>query len=231
MAVSEPNSMSELKPGTTRPCPGCGRPVLLQAAICTHCGQMIGREEQLATELKKAKKDGLPPIPKIAPGPGTFREPDADLDGIRMWQRAVAYFAFCMLVLVCWKGTSEGAGEMMAYLYRYGVTVAGAVAIAALCAMMFIDFGVSWRLTVFGVATAIVTGDFVQHTIISITPLLMPIAWALAIVACMFCLYDITDIEIPEAALLTFLIYLMKVVLKFTLFAGMFWKAAGGEGG
>ena len=59
----------------------------------------------------------------------------------------------------------------------------------------------------------------------------MPIAWALAIVACMFCLYDITDIEIPEAALLTFLIYLMKVVLKFTLFAGMFWKAAGGEGG
>lgn len=223
--------MTEIKPGTTRPCPGCGRPVLLDAAICTHCGQVIGREEQLETELKKARKDGLPPIPKIAPGPAAFREPDPDIDGIRMWKRALAYFAFSMLIVLAWKGSTEGAQEVLAYLYRYGVTVAGALGIAALCGLMFVDFGVSWRLAAFGVAAAIVSGDFVQHTIISITPLLLPVAWVLAIVICLFCLYDITDIEIPEAALLTFMFYLLKVVLKFTLFSAMFWKATSGEGG
>lgn len=206
-------------PGQTFPCPGCGRPVAVGSVICTQCGQQIGRPEQFETRVGRPEP-GLPPIPPVAPGPSRFRDPKPDPFGRREALKPFIALPVSLLIILLWKGLEDGAGEAGAYLIRYGITAVGAILIVAMGAMMFIEVGASAGLAIVAIAAAVAGGDLVQH-ILHYT--LMPaLAWVAAIFTCLAMLADFLDIDVPDAVFLTFGIYLLKWILKMTLFASMF---------
>lgn len=208
---------------TTFPCPGCGRPVAEGSAICTQCGQQIGREEQLQTRIKRPEA-GLPPIPAIAPGPAAFRDAPVDPLAARERLKPIIILAASLAIVCAWKFAADGPAEASGYLLRYAITLAGALAVVAMGAMIFVEVGVSIPLAALGVAAAIAGGDLIQH---AIHYTLMPaLAWVAAIVACLMMLADFLELDFPDAVFLGFAIYLLKWVLKITLFAAMFEPAA-----
>ena len=211
---------------TTRPCPGCGRPAPVEAKICTHCGQQLrAGGEQLETTIGKPEHSGLPPIPAIAPGPSRFRPAPIDYEGRWRMFRSVVTIIACLGITCLWKWADSAPEEtVIPYLIRYSIAVAGAWVICAMGAMMFIEVGASFLGAALGVAAAIAAGDLAQHAIhYTLVPTL---AWVAACTVCIFVLADVLDIELPESAFLSLLIYLMKWILSITFFASMFAVAA-----
>jgi hypothetical protein len=200
--------------------------VVRGSAICTQCGQRIGREEQLETRMGRPER-GLPPIPEVAPGPAHFREAPVDPLARREMLKPVFVLIGSLAIVAAWKAAADGPAEAGGYVLRYGITAAGAIVLLAMGAMMFIEVGVSALLAALGVGAAIAGADLVQHTL---HYTLMPaLAWTAAIGACLMMLADFLDIDLPDAVFLGFAIYLLKWVLKFTLFDAMF--GAPGAGG
>lgn len=206
-------------PPTTFPCPGCGRPVAVGAVLCTHCGQHIGREEQLETRLGRPER-GLAPIPAVAPGPAAFRDAPKDPLARSEVLKPFIVLALSLAVVTLWKLAEDGPPEAAGYLLRYAITLAGGLAIALTAALTFVEVGVSIPLAAASIAAAIAGGDLTQH-IIHYT--LMPaLAWMAAIGVCLALLADFLDIDLPEAVFLAFAIYLLKWALKFMIFDAMF---------
>ena len=91
---------------------------------------------------------------------------------------------------------------------------------AVLFATTFIEFGVGLLQGALGIAAACAAGDLVQHTLhYTAIPTL---AWVAACIVCLFCLADLLDIEFHDAAFVALGMYLLKLILHWTLFLTMF---------
>ncbi len=213
-------SPPDLKPGTTSPCPGCGRPVALSAQLCTHCGQHIRAGVQLETNLGRPEHTAPPPIPSIAPGPGRFREAPIDEAGRRIRLKGILILVICLSITMGTKALADGGEEAVHYAIRFGITTAAAWGVCLLESMVFLEIGVGVLLAALGIAASIATGDSVQH-IMHYTAI-PTLAWVLAAFVCIFLLADLLEIEYHDAAFLGLAIYLVKAILTWTLFASMF---------
>jgi hypothetical protein len=196
-----------------------------RAAICIQCGQRIGKEDQVETKMGRPEK-WLAPIPAVAPGPARFREAAEDPLGRSEARKPVTVLAAALAALVVWKtadAETAGAGltEAGAYLVRYGITVACAVGVTAILAAMLIEMGVGAARVLLAVGAALAAADLVQHAL-HYLPALGILPWIAAFGVCLMMLTDFLDIDLTDSVFLTLAIYVLKWILKATLFEAMF---------
>jgi hypothetical protein len=190
------------------------------AVLCTHCGQQVRAETQLQTRVGKAEHTAPPPIPAIAPGPSRFREAPTDENGRRILRKSLLMLILCAGIVVSWKAGENGKQEALDYLVRLGIFVGGACGICLLFAITFVEVCVGVLRAVLGVAASCAAGDLTQHLLHYIPLPALP--WVFACMVCIFCLADLLDLDYHDAAFIGLSIYLLKVILTWSLFASMF---------
>lgn len=113
--------------------------------------------------------------------------------------------------IVSWMGDPLGRLIQLGVVLIAGVGILGA---ARLLGVVETDANVP--MSVLAAAAGIAMGDLAQH---AVAFTLMPVlAWLAGLVICLGVIADLLDMEIPEAALIAFAVYGVKLVLRWTVF-------------
>lgn len=201
----------------------------LPIPTCPACGhQLQGRP--LRGKCPNCSNNYALSLPGLEPGsvPRSSRyqkyQYAADLDRRTIYKAAGILLVGVGMVSM-WKFSSPGPDEAVAYLIRYGITLACAFGLYLTLCLGVISFcGPLWRAALC-IAGALAGADLAHHLVYSIGGwALLGVPWFVGFVVFTGLCADLLDLEITEAGIVAIITFAIRVGLKFALFDPMFAK-------
>ena len=209
------DAVKEAAAVTTAPCPGCGRALRSDAALCVNCGH--NTRTGAAVTTKKVKGE----VPMNARARALDRERELAAQARRM-----EYIKPVLMVLIgggilcgIW-GSQAGAGVVPVYAIWLTINVAVTMVIFFLCCVLWIGFDAPFHLTAMRLAGIYAVSECAQVVVGSV----IPFGWIPWIVGLFFfigLLQSMLDLEMQDAVILAFLTMIAKFVGMIVIFAAL----------
>jgi hypothetical protein len=111
---------------------------------------------------------------------------------------------------------TDWMGDPLGRLVQIAAVAGAGTGVLTVARLLVIECDASLPISILGVCAAVAVGDFAQH-VLAFT--YMPaLAWTVGLVLCLGVLADLLDLEVPEAALVAFGLYAIKLILRWTVF-------------
>ncbi len=117
------------------------------------------------------------------------------------------------------RALNPGVPDLLPFLGRFAILTGLGIMLVGLARMIFVDSQASLPVFVLGVAGALAGAEMAQHIIRDAIPFFSLTAWPVGLLVIAGVISDLLDVEHTEGAFLALALVLLKLLLKWTLFA------------
>lgn len=205
----------------TSPCPGCGWPLAVRAAVCTKCGYSKQTGTHVDVKRGEEKKPEAKPDLRFQ----TFQHDPMTSRGA--WKFAIGVLVVSLAICGAFKLADGGSAALGLFLMRFAVSTGMAVGVYLFFCLLSVEYAGPWPLMIIRVGAAMAAAMATQQTLLTVltaVPILQ-LLWIVAFVSA-FAVYvgfivELLDVDMQDSIFITLLTLVGQLLLVLIAFPAL----------